>query len=111
MDKTCEEFAGVGADGEVRSAARESSEITCVFLPRKVAEAVAFHLLDERIAGRVCPESVERVVDRMEDAGVAVVISRALWRAMGNRQRLNWLLSSSLTDYRVGAGDGVAVLI
>jgi hypothetical protein len=111
MDKTCERRERIeGGDG--RDDRRDlSGTTTYVFPPRKVVEAVAYHLVDEGLAARVCPRSVERVAERVRRVGAAVVISRALWQTMGNRQRLEWLLASSFTDFRVGATDGTAVLM
>ena len=83
-----------------------------VFSPRQLVTAVTFHLIDERIAARVCPQSVERAVRRLTRAGTWVRISGSLWRAMGNRQRMEWLLKSSVMDYRMRGGAGeMAVLI
>jgi hypothetical protein len=109
MDKTCHQGDRIGGGDENLEGRGERSGMTYLFPPRKVIDAVAFHLLDEGIAARVCPKSVRRVVKRLCRAAMAVQISAALWQRMDNRQRLQWLLSSTCTDYRVG--DGTAVLV
>jgi hypothetical protein len=105
--------AGNGHGSGVASGGRGGSEVTnYVFSPGQLVSAVTFHLLDEGIARRVCPKSVERVLKRLVRAARPVQISASLWRAMGNRQRMEWLLVSSRTDYRVRGGEGgMAVLV
>ena len=110
MDKTCHHTDRIeGGDDENPGAPGERSGMTYLFPPRKVIDAVSYHLLDEGIASRVCPKSVRRVVQRLCRAALAVQISATLWHGMDNAQRLQWLLSSTCTDYRVG--DGTAVLV
>ena len=114
MDKVChpQDLVGNGGSDVVAAdALRVGPGATHVFAPERIAAAVTFHLLDEKIAGQVCPRSVERVVKRMARAALSVEIPAVRWRALSNRQRLEWLLVSSCTDYRVGARNGIAVLV
>ena len=110
MDKICDPQNSVGDVSDVRPATplRATNH---VFAPERIVEAIRFHLVDEAIASRVCPRSIERVVKRMVRAALLVEIPAARWREMKNRQRLEWLLVSSCTDYRVAARDGTAVLV
>ena len=82
-----------------------------VFSSERIVDAIGFHLVDEGIAARVCPRSAARVLKRMGRAALSAQIPVAAWRAMTNRQRLQWLLVNSCSDYRVGAEDGTAVLM
>jgi hypothetical protein len=115
MGKILEQGDRAAGNGESNGAAddgRDGSGATSyVFSPGQVVAAVTFHLVDEGIAQRVCPKSVERVLRRLGRAAHPVRISASLWRAMKNRQRMEWLLMSSRTDYRLRAGEGVAVLV
>ena len=120
MDKVFQQQGSVGGEGDSRDASAGPRAATAaaatiaafhVFSPARILDAVKFHLLDEGIAAHVCPRSVERVLKRMERAALSVEISAASWRDMENHQRLQWLLVNSCTDYRVGASDGMAVLV
>jgi hypothetical protein len=104
--------AGNGRENGAADDGRDPRASNYVFSPGQLVAAVTFHLLDEGIALRVCPKSVERVLKRLVRAARPVQISASLWRAMGNRQRMEWLLVSSRTDYRVRGGEGgMAVLV
>jgi hypothetical protein len=105
--------AGNGREDNAVDGGRDAARATSyVFSPGQLVAAVTFHLLDEGIARRVCPKSVERVLRRLGRAARPVQISASLWRAMGNRQRMEWLLVSSRMDYRLtGSERGVAVLM
>jgi hypothetical protein len=77
---------------------------------RGVVAGIAFHLVDEGLAERVCPDSARRTVGRITAGGTgAVEVSRSLWEEMSNAERLAWLLAGSGTEFQVGS-DGVARL-
>jgi hypothetical protein len=80
------------------------------FAAPDVIAGIAFHLLDEGLADRMCADSAGRAVTRMTAAGVPrIEISRSLWQEMSNPERLAWLLAASETSYQV-AKDGTARL-
>jgi hypothetical protein len=77
---------------------------------RGVVAGIAFHLVDEGLAERVCAESARRTVARLGAPGASVVdVSRSLWEEMSNAERLAWLLAGSATEFQVG-DDGIARL-
>src|SRR4051812_33537396 len=67
---------------------------------RGVVAGITFHLIDEGLAERVCPESARRTLGRLEAQGTGPVeVSRSLWEEMSNAERLAWLLAGSETDF------------
>jgi hypothetical protein len=62
-----------------------------------VARAIVFHMLDEGLAREVNAESVKRMVVRLRRRGLRPAIRRSAWQLMTNHERLEWLLSESLT--------------
>ena len=67
------------------------------FDPDAVVRAIVFHVLDEKLAPEVTAESVRRTVSRLRRTNLRPAIRRSAWRAMSNPERLEWLLSESLT--------------
>ena len=67
------------------------------FEPDAVARAIVFHMLDEGLAREVTAESVRRTVSRLRRRGLRPAIRRSAWQAMSNHERLEWLLSETLT--------------
>jgi hypothetical protein len=107
MRKTIDQPESAG--GVPRSAVSRG-KVGIAFGPAEVVAAVTFHLLDERIATAVCPESVRRTVARLSGKnGQVIEISRSFWGEMSNHERLAWLLASTETNYDIRT-DGLAVL-
>jgi hypothetical protein len=67
------------------------------FDPDTVARAIVFHMLDEGLAREVQAESVKRTVARLRRRGLCPAIRRSAWELMTNHDRLEWLLSETLT--------------
>src|SRR5436305_2785339 len=67
------------------------------FDPETVGRAIVFHMLDEGLAREVAPDSVRRMVKRLGRRGLSPSLLRSAWEAMTNHERLEWLLSASLT--------------
>ena len=83
--------------GAPAAPAAEADDATLCFEPEKVAQAIIFHVLDEGLAREVTRESVRRMVSRLGRRGLRPSIPRGAWEAMTNHERLEWLLSASLT--------------
>ena len=67
------------------------------FEPEAVARAIVYHMVDEGLAREVTGDSVRRTVARLRRRGLRPSIRRSAWRGMSNHERLEWLLSESLT--------------
>jgi hypothetical protein len=67
------------------------------FEPDVVARAIVFHMLDEGLAREVTAESVNRMVVRLRRRGLLPAIRRTAWQLMTHHERLEWLLSETLT--------------
>ena len=80
------------------------------FEPDAVARAIVFHMLDEGLARQVTEESVKRTVLRLRRRGLRPAIRRSAWRTMTNHERLEWLLSETLTVPLMRPGDDVVML-
>jgi len=66
------------------------------FDAKTVVSAIVFHLIDEKLAKTVAPDSVRRTIDRLTAKSFHPTVSRAKWIKMTNPQRLDWLLTESL---------------
>jgi hypothetical protein len=96
--------------GGVPRSAISRGKVGIAFGPAELVAAVTFHLLDERIATAVCPESARQTVARLSGRnGPVVEISHSFWGEMSNHERLAWLLATTDTSYDVRR-DGIAVL-
>ena len=78
-------------------AAAVETEAVFSFEPEKVGSAIVFHMLDEGLAREVAADSVRRTVSRLRRKNLRPAIRRSAWGAMTNHERLEWLLSESLT--------------
>src|SRR3712207_4370842 len=67
------------------------------FEPEAVARAIVYHMVDEGLAREVSGDSVRRTVARLRRRGLRPSIRRSAWRGMTNHERLEWLLSETLT--------------
>jgi hypothetical protein len=99
--------AGPQARGSAESA--ESAEVMVRFEPEQAVSAIVFHLLDERIALSVADGSVRVMQVRLRRRAVRPAVARDQWRAMTNRQRLDWLTAETRCGYTLVDGQ-VAVL-
>ena len=66
--------------------------------PERIIAGMVFHLIDERHAVRVCDASIRNTRKRLRHSNLSLVIAREHWEAMGNEDRLQWLLSRSHTQ-------------
>jgi hypothetical protein len=80
------------------------------FEPELAARAIVFHMLDEGLANEVKIESVRRLVARLRRRGLRPAIRRATWQEMTNHERLEWLLSETLTVPLMRPDDDVVTL-
>jgi hypothetical protein len=80
------------------------------FEPDAVARAIVFHMLDEGLATSVTEDSVRRMVMRLRRRGMRPAIRRAAWQVMTNHERLEWLLSETLTVPLMRPDDDVVTL-
>jgi hypothetical protein len=80
------------------------------FEPDAVARAIVFHMLDEGLATSVTEDSVRRMVARLRRRGMRPAIRRAAWEVMTNHERLEWLLSETLTVPLMRADEDVVTL-
>ena len=80
------------------------------FEPDAVARAIVFHMLDEGFAREVAAESVKRMVLRLRRRGLRPAIRRSAWQGMTNHERLEWLLSATLTVPLMKPEDDVVTL-
>ena len=58
----------------------------------------------------VAAESVRRMVTRLRRRGLRPAIRRTAWQVMTNHERLEWLLSETLTVPLMRPGDDVVIL-
>ena len=113
--KSDPETAGEG-DGKASHAgahpgtAAGGTDAVLSFEPEKVGRAIVFHMLDEGLAREVAAESVRRTVTRLTRRGLRPAIRRSAWQVMTNHERLEWLLSESLTVPTVQPLDHVVSL-
>jgi hypothetical protein len=77
------------------------------FTPKAAVTAIAFHLVDERLAKSVDPRSADRVLARLANTAARrpIQVAVALWQGMLNRQRLEWLLAATGARYRLRPND------
>lgn len=113
--KSDPDTAGESGGSAPRAAAHPGStaggtEAVLSFEPEKVGRAIVFHMLDEGLAREVAAESVRRTVTRLTRRGLRPAIRRSAWRVMTNHERLEWLLSESLTVPFVQPEDSVVSL-
>src|SRR4051812_44732079 len=80
------------------------------FGPELAARAIVFHMLDEGLANEVRAESVRRLVARLRRRGLRPAIRRSTWQEMTNHERLEWLLSETLTVPLMRPDDDVVTL-
>jgi hypothetical protein len=85
------------AGGTAPAAAGGAMEWVLHFEPETVGRAIVFHMLDEGLALEVEEESVKRTVARLRRRGLRPAIRRSAWELMTNHERLEWLLSETLT--------------
>ena len=88
--------AGSPAGAPDATEADAGGAVLC-FDPDTVGRAIVFHMLDEGLAREVASDSVRRMVNRLGRRGLRPSILRSAWEAMTNHERLEWLLSASLT--------------
>lgn len=81
--------------GKIQSAVEQ--DVMLDFDPVSAVRAIIFHLVDEKLAKSVAPETVRRTTDRLTAKCFHCHIQKSRWSGMTNPQRLNWLLSESLT--------------
>ena len=74
-----------------------------------VVQGMVYHLLDEKLAKSVSPETIDLTIKRLASTGFTTSISRSLWSGMTNPQRLDWLQRESHTISLVGVGDVVSL--
>ena len=79
------------------------------FDAERALRAITFHLLDERLALSVAPDSFGVMLSRLRRRCLSLAVARTRWAVMTNRQRLEWLLSESGCGFVVTA-EQVAVL-
>ena len=80
------------------------------FEPEAAARAIVFHMLDEGLAREVTVDSVRKTVARLRRRGMRPSIRRSAWRGMSNHERLEWLLSETLTVPLMNPDDDVVSL-
>jgi hypothetical protein len=80
------------------------------FDPDMVGRAIVFHMIDEGLAREVEAESVKKTVARLRRRGLLPSIRRGRWELMTNHERLEWLLSETLTVPLMRPDDDVVCL-
>ena len=101
---------GAAGAAETADEARRDAGAVVSFEPDAVARAIVFHMLDEGLAREVAEESVKRMVLRLRRRGLRPAIRRSAWQIMTNHERLEWLLSESLTVPLMQPDDDVVTL-
>ena len=96
--------------GAAPPAAVGAMEWVLHFEPDAAARAIVFHMLDEGLARQVESESVKRTVTRLRRRGLRPAIRRSAWELMTNHERLEWLLSETLTVPLMHSDNDVVVL-
>ena len=89
--------SAAGAPGPGDESEATDARAVFSFEPDAVARAIVFHMLDEGLAREVADESVRRMVTRLRRRGLRPAIRRTAWQVMTNHERLEWLLSETLT--------------
>ena len=103
-----ESAAGASGPGDESNATDAGAIFS--FEPDAVARAIVFHMLDEGLAREVADESVRRMVTRLRRRGLRPAIRRTAWQVMTNHERLEWLLSETLTVPLMRPEDDVVTL-
>jgi hypothetical protein len=104
---TAENAAGVSPGGVPAGGATER---VLNFDPDTVGRAIVFHMIDEGLAREVEAESVKKTVARLRRRGLLPSIRRGRWELMTNHERLEWLLSETLTVPLMRTDDDVVCL-
>jgi hypothetical protein len=89
--------------GKTQSAIEQDPLVT--FDPTEAVRAIVFHLIDEKLARSVAPDSIRRTVDRLKARSFHAYITKLKWNKLTNPQRLDWLLAESLTLTVMAEGD------
>ena len=82
---------------------------TIVMSPHKLLAGIAFHLIDNRHATAVDDRARLKTLTRLRRHGFKACVARPAWEAMGNAERLDWMLAVSDTTFMLTA-DRVAIL-
>jgi hypothetical protein len=77
--------------------------------PHKLLAGIAFHLIDNRHAVAVDDRARQKTLTRLRRHGFRACVERRAWEAMGNAERLDWMLAVSDTTFMMTA-DRVAIL-
>jgi hypothetical protein len=77
------------------------------FNAETAVRALVFHLLDERVARVVSPDTIERTIQRLKENRIQPSIARRHWIAMTNSQRLRWFLQECHTTTRTGTNETI----
>lgn len=91
---------GAGVEGEA----------ALMFAPRRIVQAISFHLIDEGIFRAIDADSCERSTTDLSTANVLLSIAREQWVHMDNPQRLQWLQEQSRVVAAANT-DGTATLM
>jgi hypothetical protein len=100
----------VGGDEAGAAPAGAAMEWVLNFDPERAGRAIVFHMIDEGLAREVEAESVKRTVARLRRRGLRPAIRRSAWELMTNHERLEWLLSETLTVPLMRPDDDVVSL-
>ena|SRR5438552_646243 len=99
-----------GGRGEARAPADGDPCAVMGFDPELAARAIVFHMIDEGLANEVRGDSVRKLVARLRRRGLRPAIRRSAWQLMTNHERLEWLLSETLTVPLMRPDDDVVTL-
>jgi hypothetical protein len=77
--------------------------------PHKLLSGIAFHLIDNRTAVAIDDRARLKALGRLRRHGFRACVARSDWDAMGNAERLDWMLAVSDTTFMLTA-DRVAIL-
>jgi hypothetical protein len=102
--------ASAGGPAPAENAAPRSASAVLYFEPEALARAIVFHILDEGLAREVAADSVRQTIARLRRRGLRPAIRRSAWQMMTNHERLEWLLSESLTVPLMRPDDDVVLL-
>ena len=105
-----ESTPSAAAPATAQPAAAPSAVAPISFEPESAARAIVFHMLDEGLAREVTADSVRKTVARLRRRGLRPSIRRSAWRGMSNHERLEWLLSETLTVPLMNPDDDVVSL-
>jgi hypothetical protein len=95
--------------GNAADATRQAAPELIPLAASRIALGVAFHLVDEGLAGAVDTASRDAAARGLDERGVRLAIGKEQWLALDNAQRLRWLLAHVPIDVTIGP-DRVAVL-